>query len=65
MDPPQEIVVELFTTRLLEAEHLTTLRINTRKNMPDEPVFSGRIHPLENKEHRVPVIRIKLLLNLG
>src|SRR6266849_626702 len=44
--PPQEIVLHFLLRRLLEAEHLATLRIDSAHDMFDQAVFSGGVHAL-------------------
>jgi hypothetical protein len=46
---------------MLEAEYLTTLRIDARHHMLDRSVFSCRVHPLKNEQNGIPIGCIKKL----
>jgi hypothetical protein len=45
--------------------HLAALRIDTFHNVLDHAVLAGRIHGLEDQQHRPAVLRIELLLKIG
>src|SRR5665213_2448836 len=52
---PKEVVLQFLPGRMLEAEYLAALRVDTRHDVADDAVFAGRVHRLENKEHSIPV----------
>src|ERR1019366_8489896 len=52
---PEKVMFEFFGTRLLEAEHLTVLRIDSRHDMPDGSIFPGAVHSLEDQEQCMPI----------
>ena len=49
---------------MLEAEHLATLRIDARHDVPDRAVLTSGIHGLKNEEYGIAVVRIVHLLQL-
>ena len=53
---PEEIVVELLGARRLEGMHLAALRIDARHHVLDDAVLAGRIHRLEDHQHRPAVL---------
>lgn len=54
---PEKIVVQLFRTRLLEAEDLAAFRVDAGHDVPDSPVFSAGIHALKDQQERITVGR--------
>ncbi len=52
---PEKIVIQLFSTGLLETENLAALRIDTGHHMLDGTVFAGGVHGLENQQYRKTV----------
>jgi len=48
--PPKEVVIELLTGGLLEAEDLTALGIDPRHHVLDGAIFAGGIHGLEDRQ---------------
>ena len=63
--PPEEVVVELLGRRLLEAEDLAALRVHAGHDVLDRPVLAGRVHRLEDDQHRVAVVGVEQVLGLG
>ena len=49
---PQKIVLQFGRAGMLEAEHLTSLRVDPGHHVPDGAVFSRRIHRLEDQAGR-------------
>jgi hypothetical protein len=47
---------------MFEAEHLATLRVDPGHHMLDRAIFSGRIHPLKDKQYRMALGCLKELL---
>ena len=62
---PQKVVVQFLGRRLLEAEDLAALRIDAAHDVLDRPVLAGRVHRLQDDQHRVPVVRVEEVLGLG
>ena len=56
---PEKIVFQFFGARLLEAEHLTALRIDAGHDVPDRPVLAGRIHRLKDQQDRIVFLRFE------
>src|ERR1019366_3857455 len=50
---PEEIVLQFLWAWMLEAEHLATLRIDARHDVANDAVLTGRVHRLENQQHRM------------
>src|SRR5208282_1659281 len=48
MDPPKEVVVELFHRGRLERHHAYALRIDPFEHAPDRSVLSGGVDPLKH-----------------
>src|SRR6266436_8816820 len=61
---PQEIMIEFRGARMLEAEDLTSLRIDPRQHVTDCSVFAGGIHCLKEEQQRVSVVGIMQALHL-
>ena len=60
---PQKIVQQFGRAGMLEAEHLTSLRVDPGHYMPDGSIFSRCVHCLENQQNRISVrCVVKLLL---
>src|SRR6202042_197157 len=59
---PEEVVLQLTCAGMREAEHLATLRIYPRHHVPNDAIFSGRIHGLKYQQNGVAVGCIKQLL---
>ena len=64
-DAPEEVVIELLRARRLEGMHLAALRVDARHHVLDRAVLAGRVHRLEDGEHRQTVLRVELLLQRG
>src|SRR4051794_31845264 len=62
---PQEVVVQLLGRRLLERVDLHALRVDARHDVLDRTVLAGRVHRLENQQHRPAVLGVELGLQLG
>ena len=62
---PQEIVVELRRAWMLEAEHLTSLRVDPGHDVLDDAVLAGGIHGLKDQQQRVAVVRVEQVLPVG
>ena len=58
-------MVELFLARLLEGMHIAALRIHALHHVLDHAVFAGRVHGLENQQHRPAILRVEPFLQLG
>ena len=54
---------ELLVARLLEGMHLAAHRIDPRHHMLDRAVLAGRVHALEDDQHRPAVLGVELLLH--
>ena len=52
-------MVEFFRARLLEREHLATLRIDAGHDVFDGAVFACGVHGLKDQENGVTVIGIE------
>ena len=52
---PQKIVFQLLGARVLEAEYLAALRVDSRHDVLDAAVLTGCVHGLENEQQRVAV----------
>ena len=63
--PPEEVVVQVLGRRLLEAEDLAALGVDPGHDVLDRPVLAGRVHRLEDDQHRVPVVGVEQVLGLG
>src|SRR5664279_1296113 len=48
--PPEEIMLQFLGTWMLEAEHLTALRIYAGHHVLDGAVLARRVHGLENQQ---------------
>ena len=60
---PEKIVLQFGGAGVLEAEHLTALRIDPGHHVPDRAVLARRVHRLKNQQNRMTVGRVvKLLL---
>jgi hypothetical protein len=55
---PEEIMIQLRCTRVLETENLTALGINSRHYMLDDAIFAGCVHGLKYEKRRVAVVRV-------
>jgi hypothetical protein len=55
---PEKIVLQFGGAWMFEAKHLTALRIDTRHDMPDGPVLSRGVHPLQNQQYSMAVTRV-------
>ena len=62
---PQEIVVQFFGRRRLERIHLAALRIDARHDVLDGAVLAGRVHRLEDQQHRPAVVGVESILQFG
>ena len=49
----------------LKRMHLAALRIDAGHHVLDRAVLAGRIHRLEDQQHRPAILRVELLLQLG
>ena len=59
---PQVVVVEVLAARRLEREDLAALRVHARHHVLDRAVLAGRVHRLEDQQHRPAVLRVELVL---
>ena len=50
---------QFLGARMLEAEHLAALRVDAGHDVLDGAVLAGRIHGLEDQQHRVAVGRVQ------
>ena len=64
MDPPEEVVRELFRGRLLERTHADALRVDALEDVPDHAVLPARIHPLEDDEEAASSVGVEQLLEV-
>ena len=55
----KEIMFQLFSAWLLEAENLAALRIDTRQDVANCTVFAGPVHPLKNHQQGIAARCIK------
>src|SRR5512146_213720 len=62
--PPEEVVVQVFGGRLLEAEDLAALRVYPGHHMLDRAVLASGVHRLEDEQERPLVLGVKLFLKL-
>ena len=62
---PEKVVLQLGDTRMLEAEYLATLRIDSGHDVLDCPIFSCCVHALKNEQHRDFVFCIQQLLQVA
>src|SRR5258708_40199912 len=56
---PQKVVRQLRGAGLFETENLAALRIDAGHDVLDGPILSARIHPLQDQQQRMPVVRIE------
>src|SRR5690606_9277245 len=56
--PPEEVVIQLLRSRMLEREHLRALRIHATHHVLDRAVLSRGVHRLEDEQHRPRIIGI-------
>ena len=61
---PEEVVFELLVARRLERVDLESDRVRAGEHRADRAVLAGRIHRLEDQQHRVPVVGVEQLLQL-
>src|SRR5688572_19838877 len=61
---PQVVVIELLLRWRLERGDVATLRVDTGKDVLDRPVLPCRIHRLEDQQHRPPILRVELVLQV-
>src|SRR6185437_4689040 len=61
---PHEIMVKFTGRRLLERGDLAALRIDAVENTFNRAVLAGRVHALEDQQHRPAILRVKLLLKI-
>src|ERR1700682_1272724 len=61
---PKKIVLKLLLGWRLERINLAALGIHPRHHMLDGSIFSGRIHGLEDQQHRPAILGIELVLQL-
>jgi len=59
---PQKIVLQFAVAGLFESEYLAALGVDTGHHVLDGPIFSGRVHPLEDQQHSKAVGGIEKLL---
>ena len=62
---PQKIMVQLLEARMLETEHLATLRIDTGHYMFDRAVLAGGIHRLKDQQHGITVGGVEEILQFA
>ena len=55
-------MVEVLSRRLLEREHLASLRIDARHDVLDGAVLAGRIHRLKHEQQRPAVLGVEHVL---
>src|SRR5215471_18166338 len=59
---PQEVMVQFFGRRLLEARNFAALRIYSRKNVADHAILACRVHGLKDKEQRPLILGVEFCL---
>ncbi len=59
---PEKIVAQFLVRWLLKGDDLAAHRVHARHHVLDQAVFAGRIHALQNEEHRPLFLRIQLFL---
>src|SRR5580704_19512785 len=59
---PEEVVGELLLGRLLELKDESPLRVESRKEMANGAILSGRIEALQHNKQRLTGVRIKQIL---
>src|SRR5579862_1263433 len=64
MRAPEEIMGELLLGGLLELKDGSPLRIESRKEMTNGAILSGRVEALQHNQQRLAGIRIKQILQL-
>ena len=62
---PEIVVIELDRRRLLERHDAHAGRIEAAHHMPNGSIFPRCIHPLQNDEDLVLMLRVEQLLQLG
>src|SRR5262249_12655674 len=63
--PPQEVVCQVFRRRGLEGVDLAALRVDAGHDVLDGTVLAGRVHRLEDEQHRPAVVGVEDVLQLG
>ena len=64
VDAPQIIARQLLGGRRLERSHVAALRIHSRHDVPDGPVFTRRVQPLQDDQQRIPFVGVQQMLQL-
>ena len=62
---PEVVVVEILAGRRLEGVDLAALRVDAGHDVLDRAVLAGRVHRLEDQQHRPAVLRVEHVLQLG
>src|SRR5579885_3666436 len=65
MDAPEEVVRGLLLGRRLERNHLAPARVDARHDVLDGAVLPGRVHPLEDDQHREAAVGVEHVLEAG
>ena len=58
-------MVQFLRRRCFEGMNLDALRIDARHDVFDDAVLAGRIHRLDDHQHRPAILRVEHLLPLG
>ncbi len=58
-------MIEFLHRRLLEREHLASLRIDSRHHVLDNAVLATGVHPLKNDQRGPAILRIEFVLQFG
>ena len=65
VDPPQEVVFQLFTVGLFKTGHLHALGVQAGHHMFDGAVLAGGVHGLQNEDQSFAAVGIKGVLQSG
>ena len=61
---PEEIVLQFLGRGRLERKHLAALRIDSRHDVLDRPIFAGRVQRLQDHKNRPAVLGVEHVLQL-
>ena len=65
VDPPQEVVFQLFAVGLFKTGHLHALGVQAGHHMFDGAVLAGGVHGLQNEDQSFAAVGIKGVLQSG